>query len=137
MVYNDWEVEVATAAEAERIIKEGMIWQGKKVRVCSEAGYRKAVPSNIVKNRDGETPVEKKKEEKKLVQQTQIMTKWRQGQYQTGQPTRLRQVATKDMTCYKSQERGHLSYDCRNAYRPRPSSPSQRQKRQPGNNRRP
>jgi hypothetical protein len=133
MVYNDWEVEVATAAEAERIIKEGMMWQGKKVRVCSEAGYAKAVPSKIVKNRDGEMEEEKKRNEKgtKPAQQTQSPTKWRQGEHQTGQPTRSRQVATKDTTCYKCQGRGHLSYDCRNAYRPRPKSLPQGQKRQP------
>jgi len=39
IVYNDWEVEVANAAEAERIIKEGIMWQGKKIKVYSEAGY--------------------------------------------------------------------------------------------------
>lgn len=64
-------MEIATVAEAEKIIKDGMMWQGKKGRVCLEAEYTRAVLSNIVKNRDGEIPVERKKEERKPVQQIQ------------------------------------------------------------------
>ena len=44
MVYNDWEVKVANAAEAERIIKKGMMLHEKKIKVCSKAKYTRQSP---------------------------------------------------------------------------------------------
>ncbi|RPB20186.1 hypothetical protein L211DRAFT_893680 [Terfezia boudieri ATCC MYA-4762] len=114
LVYNDWEVEVASAAEAERLVREGMFWKGKKVPVYTEEGFIKVVPSR------GAKPLEKSG--------VKITAPVRgESQYRTGQSTR--RTVTKDTICFRCQEKGHMAMTYCKEWRPRNLGPYQGMKR--------